>query len=395
MSHQAETRIASLLVVVVAAVGVASASEIPRTASGKPDLSGNYDIGTLTPLQRSPEFGNRLFLTPAEAEEIRRSAAERTAQRSRPSDPNRPPPPFTGRLGGYNEFFHDRGTEAVAVHGKYRTSLLTDPPDGRLPPLTERGRERREGLYVRRSLADRNANPAWWRDLQAGPYDGPESLSIADRCIFTLEATIPVLPKNYNNLKTIVQTETHVMILIEWMHEARVIRLSPSRAEAKHLPPEIRSRSGDSVGWWEGDTLVVDTTNFLEESWGTVTLFGEPSPPAISTSSSASLSPTRTLFSTSSPSIAATGRRPTAASTPGPPRKTGCTSSPATKPTTRWATLSAAPASRRGRSRRRREPAGSVRSLAEGQTQRRVWPDSPTRLEDQTGLALHCQLRGL
>ncbi|MCY3970455.1 MAG: hypothetical protein OXG74_11000 [Acidobacteria bacterium] len=278
MSHQAETRVASLLVVVVAAVGVASASEIPRTASGKPDLSGNYDIGTLTPLQRSPEFGNRLFLTAAEAEEIRRSAAERTAQRSRPSDPNRPPPPFTGRLGGYNEFFHDRGTEAVAVHGKYRTSLLTDPPDGRLPPLTERGRERREGLYVRRSLADRNANPAWWRDLQAGPYDGPESLSIADRCIFTLEATIPVLPKNYNNLKTIVQTESHVMILIEWMHEARVIRLSPSRAEARHLPPEIRSRSGDSVGWWEGDTLVVETTNFLEENWGTVTLFGEPSP---------------------------------------------------------------------------------------------------------------------
>ncbi|MDE2692492.1 MAG: hypothetical protein OXI49_18515 [Acidobacteriota bacterium] len=279
MSHQAETRIASLLVVVVAAVGVASASEIPRTASGKPDLSGNYDIGTLTPLQRSPEFGNRLFLTPAEAEEIRRSAAERTAQGSRPSDPNRPPPPFTGRLGGYNEFFHDRGTEAVAVDGKYRTSLLTDPPDGRLPPLTERGRERRKGLYVRRNLADRNASPAWWRDLQAGPYDGPESLSIADRCIFTLEATIPVLPKNYNNLKTIVQTESHVMILIEWMHEARVIRISPSRAEARHLPPEIRSRSGDSVGWWEGDTLVVDTTNFLEESWGTVTLFGEPSPP--------------------------------------------------------------------------------------------------------------------
>ena len=81
MSHQAETRIASLLVVALAAAGVASASEIPRTASGKPDLSGNYDIATLTPLQRSPEFGNRLFLTPAEAEEIRRSAGRENSSR--------------------------------------------------------------------------------------------------------------------------------------------------------------------------------------------------------------------------------------------------------------------------------------------------------------------------
>ena len=165
----------------------------------------------------------------------------------------------------------DRGTQAVAVDGKFRTSLLTEPPNGRFPPLTKRGQERRDGLYP---FSKKNTGTAWWIDREVGPYDGPESLSIADRCIFSLEATIPVLPKNYNNLKTIVQTETHVMILIEWMHEARIIRLN-----AEHAPAELRSRSGDSIGWWEGDTLVVDTTNFLEESWVTTTLFGEPSPP--------------------------------------------------------------------------------------------------------------------
>ena len=77
-----------------------------------------------------------------------------------------------------------------------------------------------------------------------------------------------------------MQTDTHLMILVEWMHYARVIPISPSRAEAKHLPDEIRSRAGDSVAWWEGDTLVVDTTNFLEENWATTTLFAEPSPAA-------------------------------------------------------------------------------------------------------------------
>ncbi len=286
MSYRVVCFIASLIVVVASSVGAASERDIPRTADGKPDLSGNYDISTLTRMQRSPELGERLFLTAAEAEEIRVSAATRTAERARPSDPNRQAPPVTGRLGGYNDFYHDGGTEAVAVDGKYRTSLLTDPPDGRFPPLTERGRERRKGLYHRRDLAEeqirfskKNTAVAWWRDREVGPYDGPEVLSIADRCIFSLEATIPALPKNYNNVKTIVQTESHLMILVEWMHEARVIRLGMAEAKPEHAPPEIRSRSGDSIGWWEGDTLVVDTTNFLEETWLQMTLFGEPSPP--------------------------------------------------------------------------------------------------------------------
>ena len=81
-------------------------------------------------------------------------------------------------------------------------------------------------------------------------------------------------------MKTVVQTDTHLMILIEWMHYARIIPISPSREAARHAPPGYRSRAGDSVAWWEGDTLVVETTNFQEENWVTFALYGDPSPPA-------------------------------------------------------------------------------------------------------------------
>ena len=266
----------SVFMFVICPLEIASAGDIPRTLQGRPNLSGNYDIGTLTPMQRLPEYENRLFLTPAEAAEIQQSAATRSAQRAKASDPNRQAPPAGGSIGAYNDFYMDRGTQAVAVDGRFRTSLITDPPNGRFPPLTERGRERRGGLYP---FSKKNTGTAWWLDREVGPYDGPESLSIADRCIFSLEATIPVLPKNYNNIKTIMQTESYVMILVEWMHEARIIRLGTPSAKPEHRPPGLRSRSGDSIGWWEGDTLVVETTNFLEEEWLATTLFGEPSPP--------------------------------------------------------------------------------------------------------------------
>ncbi len=277
MSIRGRTRIAFILTLAVGAGGAAAGDDIPRTPNGKPDFSGNYDISSLTPVQRSTELGERLTLTESEAEEIRLREARNIETRSQASDPDRTAPPVGGSVGGYNYFFMDRGTSAVRVDGKYRTSLLVTPPNGRFPPLTERGEARRNGLY---GFSKRNTGPAWWRDRVVGPYDGPESLSIADRCLFSLEATIPIYPKNYNNIKTIVQTDTHLMVLIEWMHYARVIPISASREEARHLPPEIRSRAGDSVAWWEGDTLVVDTTNFLEEKWIATTLFGEPSPPA-------------------------------------------------------------------------------------------------------------------
>ena len=259
MNFKRSSRFAFLLAFAIGVAAIATADEIPRTPSGKPDFSGNYDVSTLTPIERSPALGDRLHLTEEEAERIRAQEAARTDLASRPSDPDRDAPRAGASVGGYNYFFMDRGTSAVKVGGKHRTSLLVDPPNGRFPPMTERGKARREGIY---GFFLQNQGMAWWRDHEVGPYDGPESLSIADRCIFSLEGTIPIYPKYYNNLKTVVQTDTHLMILIEWMHYARIIPISPSREEARHAPSRYRSRAGDSVAWWEGETLVIETTQF-------------------------------------------------------------------------------------------------------------------------------------
>jgi hypothetical protein len=230
-------------------------------------------------LQRRPELGDRRAYTADEAAEIQNRTSEREITSNLPSDPERAAPPAGGNVGGYNAFFIDRGTSPVLTKGEYRTSLIIDPPNGRFPPLTERGRKRREGLHPYRKP---NPGTAWWLDSddrrysEFGPYDSPETMAIADRCIFHPEASIPVQPRSYNNLKTIVQTETEVVILIEWMHEARIVRLAGEGRPTEHAPPEVRSLSGDSIGWWEGDTLVVDTTNFLEEDWVSETLVGNP-----------------------------------------------------------------------------------------------------------------------
>ncbi len=268
--------VSSAVVLAGAFVGLtsASASELARTPSGRPDLTGTYDVATLTPLQRDSRYGDRLVLTEEEARQIRSQTATRTQAANALSDPDREAPPVGGNVGGYNYFFLDPGTSPVRVDGEFRTSLIVDPPNGRLPPLTDRGKARRQGLY---SFWGKNSGEAWWMGAEVGPYDDPESLSIGDRCIHHLEATIPTIPRLYNNLKTIVQTESHAVIVTEWMHTARVVRLG-ERGELEHAPPQIRSRSGDSIGWWEGDTLVVETTNFLEENWVTLSVGGSPSP---------------------------------------------------------------------------------------------------------------------
>ena len=180
------------------------------------------------------------------------------------SDPGREAPPpggdgsagAAGAVGGYNFFWLDFGNQAYPIDGQYRTSVLTDPPNGRMPELTEAGKARRATVnpYLYRNTGD-----AWWIEAGDDPYDGPETLTPGDRCIYTSVATTPVRSLPYNNLKTITQTQDHVVILVEWMHWAKVVRL-----DAEHAPPEYRSMGGDSIGWWEGDTLVVETTNFLD-----------------------------------------------------------------------------------------------------------------------------------
>ena len=239
---------------------IAGPEDFPRTASGKPDFSGSYDIATLTPVSRAAKHGDNLYLDAEEAAEVEAAAAARMNAAYQPSDPNRGPPEKGGNVDArsYDWFWMDPGTTMFKIDGQYRTSILVDPPNGRQPELSEAGKARRATL--RRKTGWKNDGTAWWVESGEDPYDDPEGQSLQDRCLYLGYVTVPMRPVVYNNLKTIVQTEDHVLILVEWMHWPRMVRLN-----AEHLPADMRSMAGDSVGRWEGDTLVVDTTNFLDE----------------------------------------------------------------------------------------------------------------------------------
>ena len=246
----------------------ATERDIPRTASGKPDLSGTFDIATLTPLQRPEEFGETLYMTPEQAENITKTMADRVAAEGVPSDPNRDAPPpggdgsggAGGNVGGYNFFWIDAGDSVALDDGKFRTSIITSPANGRYPPLTE------EAKLGQRIVADQlrtNDGTAYWLEWdRPGPFDDPERLLASDRCVASFRGAVPATPSVYNNLHRIVQTDNQIMILNEMVHDARVIRM-----DSEHLPEHMRFWLGDSIGWWEGDTLVVDTTNF-KGYWG-------------------------------------------------------------------------------------------------------------------------------
>ena len=162
-----------------------------------------------------------------------------------------------GNVGGYNTFWTDNGDAAFKIDGKFRTSIIFEPANGRWPQLTPAAIER---FAARRRMFRENRGDAWWLDEAGpGPYDGPESRTLSDRCLLGFGSTAgpPMLPVLYNNLKRFVQTPTHLVILNEMVHDARVVRIG-----GEHAPADIRSWLGDSIGWWEGDTLVVETTNF-------------------------------------------------------------------------------------------------------------------------------------
>ncbi len=235
-----------IVVLVFADPGFAAEGDgIPRTASGRPDLTGNYNAATLTPLQRPEKYGDNLFLTREEAAKIEAEEALVIEARSQDSDPNREAPPEGGdgsisgygNVGGYNFFWIDRGSDAFAVEGKFRTSILIDPPNGRYPQMTEKAARRwakRESLL--QPQRGGNDGSAWWLDIDGpGPFDGPESLPAQARCIVGFTGATPTLPGSYNNYKTIVQTDETVMILIEMVHDARIVRMN-----SEHPPAETR-----------------------------------------------------------------------------------------------------------------------------------------------------------
>ena len=262
---------------VLAMANAVHAQDVPRTSSGRPDLSGTYDTATLTPLQRPEEFGDRLTLSEEEAAAIAQGEPVALAavfgipeERNIESAPPSEAPPVggdgstgaAGAVGGYNTFWMDRGSSAFQIDGQWRTSIITDPPDGRRPAFTPEAQARRAEFAA---FFRPNSGTAWWlteNGLDApGPYDDPEIRPLAERCLLGFGSTSgpPMLPVLYNNLKRIVQTDDHVMILVEMVHDARIVRMNQ-----EHAGPEIRSWLGDSVGHWEDDTLVVDTTNFTD-----------------------------------------------------------------------------------------------------------------------------------
>lgn len=224
---------------------------LERTPDGKPDLQGTWTNATITPLER-PAGQTNLVMTPAEAARLEKMTRDRVERLGQDSDPNRPAPPkggdgstgAAGNVGGYNNFWLDPGERVAVVDGQYRSSLIIDPPDGKIPALLPEARARNaERLKIM---------------VGKGQYDQPEFRPLAERCLLSFGPTTPLIPNYfYNNNLQIVQTPDTVMILMEMVHDARIVRMN-----AKHLPSHIRPWMGDSIGTWEGDTLVVDTTNF-------------------------------------------------------------------------------------------------------------------------------------
>jgi hypothetical protein len=203
---------------------------VPRTADGRPDLQGTWDFAQLTPFERPGEFADKSSVTEEEAEEFAQKRIETTNKDKRDggaaADVER----------AYNDFWWDFGKRVAT-----QPSLVVDPPTGRVPPLTAEAQKR---------IADRRNH-----------YDNPEERPLAERCILGFNSGPPMVPSAYNNNMQLVQTRDQVMIVNEMIHSARIIDLNGR----PHRPKNMRYLTGDSVGHWEGDTLVVDTTNYAQD----------------------------------------------------------------------------------------------------------------------------------
>jgi hypothetical protein len=242
---------------------------VPRTADGHPDLQGIYDLATITPLERAA--GTKLVISKQEAVKLETARALQRERADQAINGDRSAPPkggdgsrgAAGNVGGYNSGWLDPGSTYTIVDGQVRTSIIIDPADGRVPPLTQAATQRSAGGRARpTSDAQESSDPGL--ETAPGAYDDPERRPLGERCLLGFGSTSgpPVLPDYfYNNLHQIVQTKDSVMILTEMVHDARIVRMN-----AQHVPKNIRRWLGDSVGHWEGDTLVVDTTNFTDKT---------------------------------------------------------------------------------------------------------------------------------
>ena len=223
------------LIVMITAASLPAAKNWtgPHTPDGQPDLQGLWTNATITPLERPKELTGKEKFTEQEAAEYEKRVLEETNKDRRDGSPEAD----VGRA--YNDAWWDRGTKVVPT---LRTSIVVDPPDGKVPALTA---EAQKAASARAAVLQR---------LPAGPEDR----GLPERCILWPTAGPPMLPSAYNNNYQILQTPGYVVIFIEMIHDVRIIPLDGR----PHLPGHIRQWMGDPRGHWEGNTLVVDTTNF-------------------------------------------------------------------------------------------------------------------------------------
>ncbi|MGZ6037077.1 MAG: hypothetical protein ACXWKR_00310 [Phenylobacterium sp.] len=255
IQHLAAVSVVALSVAAMVTTAHAAPYKAPLAADGHPDLQGNWTTATITPLTRDPKLGTRNVLTKEEADKLERATREQIARADAPTPPEATvkdlknadcgPDGISGFNCGYNQGWKDPGTKLIDINGEKRASIITSPANGQFPPR-----------------AGGAPDPRAQRARMAGRTDNPEGFSLGERCIlsFGSSAGPPMLPLMYNNPSQIVQTKDEVAIDVEMVHDIRHIHLN-----AQHIPASMKLWMGDSVGHWEGDTLVVETTNMRPE----------------------------------------------------------------------------------------------------------------------------------
>lgn len=236
----------SLLLLPLTTFGADSGWVMPRTEHGHPDLQGQWGNRTQTPMERPADLGEQRVYTEEEARALEESLLTTEAEKPTVLDPDRDAPPAGERIGNEAEVdYSDVGMGVTRINGEYRTSLVVDPANGRFP-FVEGGRQK--DIYGQ------------WRAQGFGEFDGPEIRPAGERCLSAIGTMPPMVLLPYNSNAQIVQNKDYVMIMGEMVHDARIIRLN-----SEHQPEHVKTWFGDSIGHWEGDTLVVHTQNFRPE----------------------------------------------------------------------------------------------------------------------------------
>ena len=257
MNSLFRSRVVALAVVLTALLPLANVSaqnfdappgwEMPRTEYGHPNLQGLWGNQTQTPMERPADIVDQPVYTQEEARALEQGLRERLDGAVTMLDPNRPAPEAGARVGQEAELDNtDFEVGFTRINGQYRTSLVVDPPDGRFPYRDDDGRNR--DIYGQ------------WRAQGFGEFDGPEIRPAGERCLSAIGTMPPMALLPYNSNVQIVQNQDYVMIMGEMVHDARIIRL-----DDEHQPEHVKTWFGDSVGHWEGDTLVVHTRNYRPE----------------------------------------------------------------------------------------------------------------------------------